>query len=384
MFPEPAFIVEAGFTSDGRRLVVRCLGDNKERLTVLDSGDGHVMRMISVPEPAYPSAALHLSGHRLAIAKRKHAYVCDLDHPDEAFQVCQGHEFDLLNLAVRPDGSRLVSVDVAGVVKEWNLAGPTPGLKTPFSSGVGSSVLLTPDETRVIFVPTNDEFDSTNENRPSAGFLRVTDGKGKRPVEIGPQLPGGHLHLLTLSADSRNLACLWDSGRDYTFLVVDMVEGRERLRKVFRPGSWVTGGAFAPDASRAVLLTDRVDTSTNPALNRELRVYDAATGRELRAWKDPQAGTSFRGGCYSPDGRWLVIERIRGADHRIVWLDAETLAEGASIRVEKPLAKAVFSRDGRQVAILQTMSRLGGLIDVWAVEPLLRATPRGRRSGSRD
>ena len=152
--------------------------------------------------------------------------------------MCQGHEFDLLNLAVRPDGSRLVSVDVAGVVKEWNLAGPTPGLKTPFSSGVGSSVLLTPDETRVIFVPTNDEFDSTNENRPSAGFLRVTDGKGKKPVEIGPQLPGGHLHLLTLSADSRNLACLWDSGRDYTFLVVDMVEGRERLRKVFRPGSW--------------------------------------------------------------------------------------------------------------------------------------------------
>ena len=201
--------------------------------------------------------------------------------------------------------------------------------------------------------------------------------KEREPVEIGPQLPGGHLHLLTLSADSRNLACLWDSGRDYTFLVVDMVEGRERLRKVFRPGSWVTGGAFAPDASRAVLLTDRVDTSTNPALNRELRIYDAATGRELRAWKDPQAGTSFRGGCYSPDGRWLVIQRIRGADHRIVWLDAETLAEGASIRVEKPLAKAVFSRDGRQVAILQTMSRLGGLIDVWAVEPLLRGNSEG-------
>ena len=358
------WMTELRFTHDGQRLLVLCGNNREERLQVLDGGDGRVLQTIFVPEPDNRSTALCFSGHRFAIAKRKQAYVFDLDQADGAARAYRGHEYLLRNIAFRPDGSRLVSLDEGGVVKEWDLAGRAPGLKTPFVLMGSSSLLLTPDGARAVYVPTSEH--------QSPRRLRITDGTGRAPLEIGRELPDGHLHLLSISADSRNLACLWHSGEsNYSLIVVDLIDGRERLRKVLGPGLWV-GGAFAPDASRVVLLTDRVDTSAYPAPRREIHIFEVATGKELRAWKDPQAGTSFRGGCFSPDGRWLVIERFRGDDHRMVWLDAETLAERASIRIERPYAEAVFSRDGRQVAILQTASPSGGLVEVWAVALLLR------------
>ncbi len=53
------------------------------------------------------------------------------------------------------------------------------------------------------------------------------------------------------------------------------------------------------------------------------------------------------------------------------------MTERASIRVDRPFAEAVFSRDGRQVAINGTASPEGGIVEVWAVEPLLKGESPG-------
>jgi WD40 repeat protein len=53
------------------------------------------------------------------------------------------------------------------------------------------------------------------------------------------------------------------------------------------------------------------------------------------------------------------------------------MTEKASVRLDRPFAEAVFSRDGRQVALNETASPSGGIVEVWAAEPLLRGESPG-------
>ena len=51
--------------------------------------------------------------------------------------------------AFSPDGTRLITVDVQGVVKLWDLAEREPRLRTPFATGpaLNACILPSPDGT---------------------------------------------------------------------------------------------------------------------------------------------------------------------------------------------------------------------------------------------
>ncbi len=281
--PEKEWILGARFTHDGRRLLVVGGDATGERIHIHDGGDGRKLRTVSIPRPGDVAnrSALCVSGTRCAIAKGKVAYVFDIDRPNDPVREFRAHEYSLSGIAFLPDGSRLVTVDEGGVVKEWDLANRSPRLKTPLVEWGGTSVLLTPDGAHVVFVPVH------GEDQP-ASTLKITDGTGRPPVEIGGRLPEGHPHRVSISSDSRSLASLWHSGKNHTFIVWDLADGRERLRKTLGPGDW-NGGAVTPDGSHAVFLTDRIVSSTYPSRYQEIRIYELATGKELRAWKDPVA-----------------------------------------------------------------------------------------------
>ena len=77
---------------------------------------------------------------RLALPQGPLVYLFDVDpkrppNVDRLLRTNRGHGNTVRGAAFSPDGSRLITVDVLGVVKHWDLADREPRLRTPFATG---------------------------------------------------------------------------------------------------------------------------------------------------------------------------------------------------------------------------------------------------------
>src|SRR5262249_29252384 len=134
----------------------------------------------------------------------------------------RGHEDVVCGTAFAPGGARLVTVDIGGTVKHWDVAAREPRLAKRFGAAWWAGLCPSPDGSRLVFLRAA-EFDPGQS-------LRITDGSGRTVVEAA--LTPGENRDACFSADGRTLAFLWgdEKTREFSVLVWDAVHGRELLR----------------------------------------------------------------------------------------------------------------------------------------------------------
>ena len=228
-----------------------------------------------------------------------------------------GHPHHVTALAVSPDGRTVLSGGDDFTVRRWNLDRPGENemirlehLRFPRHGGdrVGTNL--------VAYSPDGRTFAA------AAYGLYVWD------AATGKSRFTDSLLLLSLvySSDGKTLA---GCGEDGSIRLWDVSLGKEVHR--FPPKGQCSGLAFAPDGQ--LLAAVSADTCI-------VTVYDAATGAEVRSWKD----SSMLAAAFSPDGKLLAT------GHRAGEISLWNLADGEKKRTLRghsaPVRSLRFTPDG--------------------------------------
>ena len=126
---------DAWFVPGGERLLVRfervASGKWKSFVIVLDVRDGRKLATHSLPDHLmihrFGAQTITPSGSRFAVMLNRSVVVRGLDDPagDELeFSASFVHESNIAGISLVADGSRLITLDQLGVVREWDLAPP--------------------------------------------------------------------------------------------------------------------------------------------------------------------------------------------------------------------------------------------------------------------
>ena len=103
----------------------------KSRVIVLDARDGRLLATHSFPDHLmvhrFGAQTITLSGSRFAVMLNRSVVVCKLDGRagDETESLASfAHESNIAGISLMADGSRLITLDQLGVVREWDLTPP--------------------------------------------------------------------------------------------------------------------------------------------------------------------------------------------------------------------------------------------------------------------
>jgi WD40 repeat protein len=327
-----------------------------------------------------------LSGSRLAAMRQRRAVVYELNGPvenrdAEGSSTSFVHESEVAGISLVADGSRLITLDQVGVIREWDL---TPRLR--LTGGFGPHVRINADGSRRI---TYSQFSSGS----STAAPRIVDRLGREVGDRLALLPPGHAHGPGWSADGQTQAIAWhaadfcppmpgvrvqDQG-DFLVAAWDLATGRERCRVTLGPGLW-EDIAVSPDGSRAALLGRPAERVGEPNTPQFARIVDLNTGKVVWSSETQGASRLFQGVGFDPDGRHVVVSQgssLTSDDWAIVWYDATSMAEAARFPVgSRGATVAAFSRDGCFVAIRERPNSGYGwgtaTVRVFPVAPILR------------
>jgi serine/threonine protein kinase/WD40 repeat protein len=376
--PPDSFPSTVQFSADGTRLVCSSVAgavrnDRRYPYKLYDAASGKELLTFDAN-----ARALHctFSPNCRLIATAVGPNVQVWDAAGEESQMLKGHPAAVTGVGFSADGSRLVSVDAAGVVKEW--ATPTLGAEAelfkiaPYVSPDGSICLkhpirvggpAGPQYPKVIEV-----FDRTG--KPLYFFKEHTAG-----VQILWFSPDGRLVVTQdvsgkclvweaatgkkrLSLDNMLLPCFSVSGnrlaasqwRDGGFKVWDTNDFKERLSLPDRMMTLV----LSPDGRR-LLGRPRVGEGENPRLAHELELWDVDNARMIAKIPSRNLGPV----AFDAAGKHVAV--IDGTDIS-VW-DALTGSQVATLRGDDAPSGIVLNADGTILAALPSGSpgRLPGL-----------------------
>ncbi|MBN2255097.1 MAG: caspase family protein [Deltaproteobacteria bacterium] len=222
-----------------------------------------------------------------------------------------GHTGRVTSLDLSPDGQYVLSGNSDSTVKLWDGATGKEIRTFPGHSGLCVSAVFSNSGKRAISVGHD-------------GTARVWE------IESGKQLKVVNTHMAgvtTVAVDRKGRHALL--GNNKGKLVLWNVETGDEVRKLRGHSGSISEAAFSPDG-KYVLTWEYVITTRG--LEPLLKVWDIATGNEIRSFSDIYVGlhTDPMKAVFSPDGKYVLTG---GAD-------------GKNIRYGGPGGKYLISSDG--------------------------------------
>jgi WD40 repeat protein len=262
----------------------------------------------------------------------------------------------VFSVTFSPDGKNLAARSWDGVVRLWEASTGKELRQFGSQQALVCSVAFSPDGKMLACGGDNSEI----------VFWDPATGKELR------RLAGhrGPVMFITFSPDGKLLAT---KGDDWTLRLWDVASGRE-LRRLGKedPASEVNDGCpvvFSPDSRMAASATLAIRGRFGDDNERTFRVWDVATGTEIRSFKGKK--TSFGPAAFSPDGKILAVgatwpgpregvdiylwDVVRGIELRPI---EHTRSEGV-----EAITSLAFSPDGKTLA----SSGVGPFIQLWEV-----------------
>ena len=269
------------------------------------------------------ATALSPDGSQLAVARGVGADVYDVATEDQ-IRTLGGHVFNVLDVDWSPDGSRVATTGIGGIVRVW--AGSSGKLLDTLvvDAGEDAGSDWSPDGSRIVTGIDVWEFVQSGRGR-----LLLTLPRPNEPlsdVAISPD--GGKV----LSADEGRTAKVWDVG----------VSGGAEWMNLVGQDEWNNDVVFAPDG-QAILGSYPGST---------VRMWDAATGGEVLTLPGHEhpgyGGEGVAGIAASPDGRLIATA---GRDRTVRVWDAATGREVFAFEGHSDWVEEVdFSPDGKLLA----------------------------------
>jgi WD40 repeat protein len=387
-------VAAADFSPDGRRLVTFSPGDGTARIWEVGTGqEAAVLR----PPPAqqrwrsygetFCSARFSPDARQILIASGS--------SPDTAAQlwdaesgkkraVLRGHTGPVGAACFSPDGRRVLTASLDGTARLWDavtgkelrvLAGHAGGVFNAAFSPDGRRVLTTGDGRAWAFdVKPNGGGPSAREAAEKvAGFLWDAD-TGERLKDLTWPAPGDHSSVRTaaFSADGHRIvtagvvgsaggswACfpaLWDAaGGKALFSLHD--QNKYLAHRDAR------SAVFSPDGSR-VLIAYGMDGRADNPYQRQARLWDAATGKEVAVLAGH--ADSVLAAAFSPDGRRIATASADGTARLWAAATGEDLARQRGRW--SGVRDAALSPDGRRLLTIdQTLGPEPQTASVWDV-----------------
>jgi WD40 repeat protein/transcriptional regulator with XRE-family HTH domain len=217
-----------------------------------------------------------------------------------------GHSHEVVALAFSPDGGRLASGDVAGLIKLWDAASGKEIASLEAHHGKILDIEFSADGSQLA---------SSSEDGSVIIWNPATGQPIQTPLNDQPQVAS-----LSFSPDGKRLVT---SGKDSSARVWDTVSGEMLLTLKGHRGE-ITGVDYSPDSKR--IATASIDSTA--------RLWDAASGEERLALTGHTSGVT--GLSFSPDGKRLATSSLDGTV-RLYALDIEDLLMLARQRVTRSL-----------------------------------------------
>jgi len=246
-------------------------------------------------------------------------------------------------------GKRMIRWEFDGDVRSWNLAnGERLGILKHNPPRNIRGMCLSPDGATIL---TFEELPGEYEGQP-ARAMSLWDVKAKEfrplPAIVSPG---------TFSSDSKTIAMTADNGDGYTtaLKLFDVTTTKEKLLiPIPHSLTRVRLDQFSPD-SRVLTGTARTYSGRKNWQNWEcsLKLWDAASGREMVSFPSEEKNTDFLGLVFSPDGKFFATVNWRGSQAKLYLFDVpgRKLLTSMTLGGKDYIREPVFGPDGQLIAV---------------------------------
>jgi WD40 repeat protein len=326
------FLASCFFSSDGRTLFFSRGDAAVRRYDLVEA------REIALGLAATKSVVFSPDGEHFA-AGGTHLYLCSAAS-GKILRRLAGHSNGIYSVVFSPDGASLVSAGRDGTIRFWDVQSGKEKQRLEGHKGQRgepawiNAVAFSPDGKLLA--------DAARDN--SVRIWDVAAAKEIHKFTLAPWTgPGGapsFAYALAFAPNGKTIAL---AGPGNGITILEQVSDQWSMRSIEGHQSVVEGVAFSPDGA----------TLASTALDGTIRLWDPATGRQVRRFQEPpgwsirkQLHRDGRSLAFSPDGKSLACGSWQST---CVW----ELATGQERKLGGHLGEVVsvaFSPDSRKLA----------------------------------